>query len=164
MQGNDSVRCFVLGNNSVRCFVFARVQAAYIMWAYGRLERPQPIDLHNQSIVIFFIVHFVLYRSSLPCPSSPRVWIIFAVLRWKTVGSPPRKRGDLCCFARKASVRRHESTTAILVLRGSFACQHNWWLRRGRSIERSPARSCYVKGVIKKLQSTTVTWILNLLL
>jgi hypothetical protein len=32
-------------------------------------------------------------------------------------------RGDRCCFAQKASVRRHESTTIILVLRDSFACQ-----------------------------------------
>jgi hypothetical protein len=31
--------------------------------------------------------------------------------------------GILCCFAQKASVRRHESTAIILVLRGSFAWQ-----------------------------------------
>ena len=42
------------------------------------------------------------------------------------------KARDLCCFARKAIVRRHESTTVILVLRGDFACQHNWRLRWGR--------------------------------
>ena len=33
------------------------------------------------------------------------------------------KARDLCCFPRKAIVRRHESTTAILLLRGDFACQ-----------------------------------------
>jgi hypothetical protein len=65
--------------------------------------------------------------------------------------------GILCCFARKAPVRRHESTTVISVLRVNFACQHNWRLRWGRSIERSPARSCYVESVIDILQSTTVT-------
>ena len=68
----------------------------------------------------------IFCRYFLPNPSSPRVWLIFAVLRCKTVVSPPRKRGNLCCCARKAIVRRHESTTNILVLHGDFACQQSW--------------------------------------
>jgi hypothetical protein len=42
------------------------------------------------------------------------------------------KARNLCCFARKAIGRRHESTTTILVLRSNFVCQHNWRLRWGR--------------------------------
>jgi hypothetical protein len=49
------------------------------------------------------------------------------------VVSPPRKRGDLCCFAQKASIRRHESTAIILVLRGNFACQQQVPLLTGDS-------------------------------
>jgi hypothetical protein len=125
------------------------------------IRRPRPIEKKRQSIYSQIRIYLFTYSFSLsfflPCPSSPRVWLIFAALRRKAVVSPLRKRGDLCCFARKASVRHHESTTIILVLRGSFTCQHNWRLRWGRSIDRSPARSCYVESVIDSLQSTTVT-------
>ena len=97
--------------------------------------RPRPIGKapSNRSINtnITFSRTSIFCRYFLPSPSSPRVWLIFAVLRCKTVVSPPRKRGNLCCFARKAIVRRHESTTNILVLRGDFACQHYWRLRWG---------------------------------
>jgi hypothetical protein len=155
---------------SVQLWSFIRVRQVWpctpsprcLYIGHGRLWPQQLIYRKHASTFIFSLLSFSLYRSCLPCPSTPRVWIIFTVLRWKAVVSPPRKRGDLCCFARKASVRRHESMAIILVLRGSFACQHNWRLRWGRSIDRSLARSCYVESVIHRLQSTTVTWIPNI--
>jgi hypothetical protein len=76
-----------------------------------------------QSIVICFYALF-LFRCLCHALAVLGFGRIFAVLSWKTVGSPPRKWGDLCCFARKVSVCHHESTTTILVFRGSFACQH----------------------------------------
>jgi hypothetical protein len=37
-------------------------------------------------------------------------------LSWKAIGSFPQKRKDLCYFAQKVSVHRHESTTIISML------------------------------------------------
>jgi hypothetical protein len=81
---------------------------------------------YNLSFLRTVFFTFVLLRHAL---AALGFGSIFTVLRWKAVGSPPQKWGDLCCFARKASVRRHESMAIILVLRGSFVCQHNWRLR-----------------------------------
>jgi hypothetical protein len=77
----------------------------------------------NRIYTIQFIVAFIVFL----CHALAALGFgsIFTVLRWKAVVSPPRKRGDLCCFARKAFVRCHESTEINLVLRGSFACQHH---------------------------------------
>jgi hypothetical protein len=105
-----------------------QVQAAYLKWAYGRLEGG-PIDLLN-TIYCYLLLRLFFFYCFCHALAALGFGRIFAVLSWKTVGSPPRKWGDLCCFARKASVRRHESTTAILVLRGNFACQH-WHVSSG---------------------------------
>jgi hypothetical protein len=128
--------------------------------SYEPINRPRPIDEDIQSIytinLSLFLLPIFFYRCSSPCPSNSKVWFNFYRFTLKS-GRLLSEIEDLCCFARKASVRRHESTTVILVLRGSFVCQHNWRLRWGRSIEWSPARSCYVESVIDRLQSTTVT-------
>jgi hypothetical protein len=50
------------------------------------------------------------------------------------------KARNLCCFARKAIGRRHESTTTILVLRGSFACQQFFIQILGNNRERKRYR------------------------
>jgi hypothetical protein len=155
--------------NQIRSVSVFRVPGMYAKSSRPYIRRPWPIgkdprqsiyainlSLFSLSFVSFFIVLLCHTLAALGFGS------IFTVLRWKAVVSLPRKRGILCCFARKASVRRHESTAIILVLRGSFACKHNWRLRWGRSIGRSPARSCYVESIIDRLQSTTVIWILNL--
>jgi hypothetical protein len=105
--------------------------------------------IHKYESTFIYVHRF--YHLLLPCPSSPRAWFNLYRFVLKRGRFSSTKARDLCCFARKAIARRHESTTIILVLRGNFSCQHNWRLHWGRSINRSLARSCYVKSVIKKL-------------
>jgi hypothetical protein len=94
-------------------------------------NKPPTIDLSNNTytFIVTFFIYFLFffaffYRalgfgSSLPFCAEKRSSLLH------------ESEEILCCFARKASVRRHESTATILVLRDSFACQHNWRLRWG---------------------------------
>ena len=102
--------------------VFAEDLAAYILWAYGRLEKGDTIETIQFifTLCLLFPLSFSVsfWFVSPPCSSSPRAWRSFAVLPVKRSAlSSTKVRGTLCCFARKTSVRRHESTTIILVLR-----------------------------------------------
>ena len=74
----------------------------------------------------------------------------------------------LSCISRcRSGLLRRELwciTPGVEGTRDMFVCQHTFWrLRWGRNFERSPARSCYEESVIKRLQSTTVTCIINIL-
>jgi hypothetical protein len=63
--------------------------------------RRPTIDLYKKYIYLLRTVAF--YRFSPPCSSSPRVWFIFAVLRWKAAVSPLRNRGSFVALPEKQS-------------------------------------------------------------
>ena len=79
----------------------------------GRLEKARQSNQYTIYLFFSFTFCFLLrsVRCLAPCPSSPRAWLIFAVLRCKAVGSPPRKRGIFVALLGKhpfvvAKVRR----------------------------------------------------------
>jgi hypothetical protein len=80
----------------------------------GRLEKPPAIESINTIHLLFLFIFFIVFH--LPCPSSPRAWLIFAVLSWKTVGSPPRKRGVFVALLEKQSSvvsRKHDNYPGV---------------------------------------------------
>jgi hypothetical protein len=112
------------GNNSrVRLCNCHRPGCLYIMGIRPIGERPIDLSIYASThlplflLFFFFIVHLcralaaLVFGSSLPLCAEKRSSLLH------------ESEGILCCFARKAIVRRHVSTTTILVLRGGFACQ-----------------------------------------
>jgi hypothetical protein len=99
--------------------------AAYLK-ALADWTRAPAIDLSNNmyTFIVTFFIYFLFffaffYRalaalgfgSSLPFCAKKRSSLLH------------ESEGILCCFARKASVHCYESTTTILMSRGSFPCQ-----------------------------------------
>jgi hypothetical protein len=100
------------------------------------IEEEQAINLSNIIHLLFIVLLF--YRSLYHALAALGLVDLCRFVLKSGRFSSMKARG-ICYFAQKASVHYHESTTTILVLRDSFACQHNWRLRWGQSIERSPA-------------------------
>ena len=149
----------------------------------GRLNSTQS----NKSIYYFFIDVLSLHRFSISffvfesCESrgsrGERIDLGQPIAAALPDGIPPRLVGfrickstrRLSCVSRcRSGLLRRELrciTPSVEGTRDVFVCQHTFLrLRWGRSFEQFPACSCYEESVIKRLQSTMVTCIINLLM
>ena len=85
----------------------------------GRLNNTQSIYI--QFNLLFFMYLCFRLLSSSPSSRNPRARLIFVVLRRKAVVILSEIEEPLCCFARKASVPRHESARIILCCAVQFS-------------------------------------------